>query len=317
MMRWLFLLTALLLASDETASSSQQFIQALVNDVKHVAARGGYQGPGDIVTSNWSQWAGLRAFSAAKCGTKLAHAVRAASTGTCYGVSGQPGCDIQSTSAGDFDTSSFNTFCTGTTCKISTIYDQTSCGTNCDLTDNNSSAIDFPITTSCVNSKPCLASTSGTTSWLGAYNTATITVSTPYTLVAYQEQTASPGFGDVMTWGGIGTTVGIGFHSSTTGAFGGLAGGTQGSVTLANSTWGALVDEVPSASANASSMIANNGTASTYTGSAITADRLTIGNGSGGATHFTGNITEAGLLSTGSVSSALATNMCSYYGASC
>src|SRR5258706_14710917 len=94
---------------------------------------GGYQGPGNVVTTGWIFWFGLRAFSAATAGTKAANICN----------SGDANCaDVNTLANGNFDVATatgapLNCGGAGGTCTIKTLYDKsgaTNCTTACDFT---------------------------------------------------------------------------------------------------------------------------------------------------------------------------------------
>jgi hypothetical protein len=75
---------------------------------------GGYVGPGDTNATAFAWW-GLRAYSAAMCGTKCVRLIRASDSAQS---------DFNTLSDGTFDISSATTWMTATTAKVVTLYDQ-------------------------------------------------------------------------------------------------------------------------------------------------------------------------------------------------
>lgn len=102
-------------------------------------ACGGYVGPGDVDT-HFTHWWGLRAFSAATCGTKAVNIRRASDSTTT---------DINSLSTnGNLDAASIATFCASTTCTIVTAYDKVGAA---DVNNQATTAREPTVTANCVN----------------------------------------------------------------------------------------------------------------------------------------------------------------------
>lgn len=124
-----FLLAGLLLV----ALSTQALSQILMTGIGEGGSPGNaaYVGPGDIALSAGTirVWGGFRAFSRATAGNAAAGLLRASGTATCYGVAGQSACAIKSLLTGAFDAASAASFCSGTTCKVVILYDQTGLNT--------------------------------------------------------------------------------------------------------------------------------------------------------------------------------------------
>jgi hypothetical protein len=149
----------------------------------------GYTGPGDVVSGAFA-WYGLRAYSLAKAGTKVANVCN----------SGDANCaDINSLANGKFDVttaqgSPLNCGGAGGTCTIKTLYDQAAannCGSaTCDITQATIS--NRPVLTfSCLGSLPCMTFTGTSSQQLVTSNLAT--VSEPFTLSITDEKTVSGG----------------------------------------------------------------------------------------------------------------------------
>ncbi len=83
---------------------------------------GGYTGPGDILTTGWQAWYGLRAFKRSLAGTQPALIVRRASDSTTK--------TIYIAGNGYLDAASLATFIAGTTGYVTQLYDQSGNGNN-------------------------------------------------------------------------------------------------------------------------------------------------------------------------------------------
>src|SRR5262249_577175 len=130
-----------------------------------------YIGPGDVLTGALAWW-GLRAYSAAKTGTKAVRIIRASD-------SAQQ--DFNTLSTGALDMTSLNTFLTSTTGKVVTLYDQT--GNGFDF-GQATDAIRPQLTLSIIgpsNIYPALPG-DGVTSSLHLTTSATMTQAQPFTI---------------------------------------------------------------------------------------------------------------------------------------
>ena len=135
-----------------------------------------YSGPGDIVSSATAWW-GLRAYSLAKAGTKAAQICRT-SDSACI--------DVYTLANGNFDTGYASAFCSGTTCRVAILYDQT--GNGHDAVDSTGSQQPV-LTFNCIGSLPCMTFNSANSTLL--YNNDGFTVPQPYTMSSVAERTAN------------------------------------------------------------------------------------------------------------------------------
>lgn len=249
---------------------------------------GGYTGPGDVV-SGALVWYGLRAYSAATAGTKVANICNA-SDANCA--------DINSTSGGNFDVttatgSPLNCGGAGGTCTVKILYDQiggSACGGNCDL--SNSTIANRPtLSFSCIGSLPCMvfASASSQTIKRGAPNTFGAQ-SQPFTISVVGFQTSNVTGGLLTASGGNGTS-----FRSTPGV--GLRATTDFNVSMANSTWYAI----QGVANGASSVLYINGTSNS--GSAGTSGYASGNNPQFGNDDFSeflnGKMVEGGIWPSG------------------
>jgi hypothetical protein len=152
---------------------------------------GGYTGPGDVVSGAYAWW-GLRAYNAAKAGTKAANICN----------SGDANCaDVNTLSNGNFDVttaqgSPLNCGGTGGTCTIKVLYDQsgnTNCAGSvaCDLNVTAGGASARPtLTFSCVVSLPCMT-LSGASGHRVESTGAAATQNQPYTISIVAKRTGS------------------------------------------------------------------------------------------------------------------------------
>jgi hypothetical protein len=103
----------------------------------------GYQGPGDVVSGATSFY-GLRAYNCVTAQNKVM-VIRRISDGVFA--------DVHTLQNGSLDTTSASTFCTGTTCTVPIIYDQTNNGHDVvQVTPAYQPRLSF----SCLGAKPCL-----------------------------------------------------------------------------------------------------------------------------------------------------------------
>jgi hypothetical protein len=145
-----------------------------------------YTGPGDVQATGWVYWAGLRAFSAAKRGTKAINLCD--DTGAnCSDVL----TDATTGALNSPGTHGTNNCNTSATCKIHTVYDQSG-NTNC----TGSVACDFVQTTTanqpvlvmnCNGSTPCISYVSANSQKLVTTATVASSFSQPYSgSITYQ-----------------------------------------------------------------------------------------------------------------------------------
>jgi len=104
-----------------------------------------YTGPGNVV-SGAAGWWGLRAYNAAYCtGSNDAATIRRASDNTTKTIVILSNCT--------FDVNTASTFCSGTTCYVTTLYDQSGNGNNMSQSTN----ADQPqLVFNCISSLPCM-----------------------------------------------------------------------------------------------------------------------------------------------------------------
>jgi len=147
---------------------------------------GGYVGPGDI-DANWTHWWGLRAFSAATCGTALISVYRNdAGTGTCNGVASQTTCSIKSlTTNGKLDEADLATFCSGSTCAAQTVFDQVG---SVNAGNQGSTSQSAAATANCINTSSTCLTGSATTKLVWS---ASLTIANGSTIYTAAKQTGT------------------------------------------------------------------------------------------------------------------------------
>jgi hypothetical protein len=268
---------------------------------------GPYVGPGDVV-SGARMWWGLRAYSAATAGTKIANICNASAI--CA--------DINSTASGDFDIATaqggtLNCGGAGGTCTIKTFYDQTA-GNNCtaatcDITDNFSSANRPTLVFNCIGTKVCL-SYNGTANSL-ATQTAVTSISQPVTFSGIANSTNTGAQQALVTTNGGGSAQ-VGYRNSANNQVFSYAGSVL-AATASDGSFHALQAVFNGGSSDINvDGTQNTGTAGTNvaTGSGYL--------GSAGATQFlNGKVTEAGTWPIGfssTQSSNMSSNQHSYWG---
>lgn len=183
---------------------------------KKPAPPASYTGPGDVQSGGIAFWS-CRAFSQAKAGTKAYRLIRASdSTQT----------DINSLASGLCDTSTPTTFCTSTTCKYVTWYDQSgagACSGACDLTQSTD-ADRFVWQASVKNGWPCAASTRTSTQEMTTPSVGTAL--TTFGFLTMGERTGSTSL-QSNAIAGVGTGFGAGiFWSAATNSISAFNGGT-------------------------------------------------------------------------------------------
>lgn len=175
---------------------------------------GGYTGPGDVQTTGWTGWWGFRAFTAAKCGTKVAQLCLHSTPTTCQ--------DINSLSTnGNFDTASAASFCTSA-CDVATLYDQFG-------TDNAVQATTAKrpsYTPSCLGSLPCMTTTNAAAQ--GLATASNVSAGPPNSMVGMALDSANAGFrhvtisdagnGNFLGYDGADNIIGVDCGSAGTGA---------------------------------------------------------------------------------------------------
>lgn len=225
-MKSVWFLAALLLVSP---ASAQTFKGLNSGSVAIVSGGGAYQGPGDIVSGAIAWW-GLRAYSAAKAGTKAASICDVSTGLTCS--------DVNTLANGNFDVATAAALpqC-ATACQVATLYDQTgntNCGGSaCDLTQA-SGALRPTLTFNCQGILPCMTWVGAASENLHATNSLSSSLTQPFTGTAVGKRTTVVSFadilGEVIAGGG---TVQIGFDSSANHALA-FAGSVPGAPPVAN-----------------------------------------------------------------------------------
>jgi hypothetical protein len=267
---------------------------------KSVGPCGGYTGPGDV-TGSWQLWGGLRAFSAATCGTKVANVCN----------SGDANCaDVNAlASNGNFDVttaqgSPLNCGGSGGTCTIKTLYDKS--GNSRDIA-NATAAARPTLAFGCAGlgaSKPCMVFARSAGQQLRT--AAGVNINQPMTFVAGELQTTNNG-GTAYALFDTGGGDGVGFSGSDN---------QVQCLTAPNTIQPAATDgnwfSVICVASGASSSITLNGTTTGYSGG-------TVGTGANpmGTNNMDGKIVEAGFTSTalaaGTISS-YNSNLRTYWG---
>jgi hypothetical protein len=247
-----------------------------------------YVGPGNLV-SGATAWWGLRGYSSSySTGSNPAALIRRASDGTTA--------TINILSIGQFDVATAQTFCSGTTCSIQTLYDQTGNGYN--LTQ--ATAADQPaLTFNCFGFAPCMTFTGSSSQAL--VNSSFPELSQPYSVSAVVERTANF-TSEQDFWGAL-----------SAGVFGSLAGFyamTNSMVAYAGSAamdWNPIADSVLHSAVfvfnAASSYLYVDGSslaASTNPGSAGTYSAVAMGGSYNQSTNYlTGYVAEMGVWPSG------------------
>lgn len=217
---------------------SQQINGVLSAATHHSAAS--FTGVGDIASGAIAYW-GLRAYSAAKRGTKVANLCDASDVHCADALS--------DSTTGALVVPSSNPNCTvSNTCTVKILYDQigTGCSGNCDL--SQSTIADRPtLTINCsgFTSQPCMTFAS-TQAGLNGPTFITSPIAQPITFSAVMKRTSN--FTTRMDTLGDGHIT-MGWESTTNTAF--ILGGTPfGDATASNSTWHALQGLFSGASSN-------------------------------------------------------------------
>jgi hypothetical protein len=265
-----------------------------------------YSGPGDVI-SGASVWYGLRAYSAAKAGTKIANICN----------SGDASCaDINSTATGDFDVTTaqgapLNCGGAGGTCTIKTLYDQSgtnACSGACDVTQ--ATIANRPtLTFSCIGSKVCATFVRASTQYL-ARGAGYAGAAQPFSMSSVVERTGTTTSFNLY-FGLNGAQMEASSTASETGAYCGAHysrvandSAWHAVQVLCNGTSGKLdVDTTLFISAN----IGTNAIGTTF---------MTIGGGSAGVNSLDGKWEETGLWAsdTSSSFSGLQSNQATYWG---
>lgn len=260
-----------------------------------------FVGPGDVQTTGWSGWWGLRAFSAAKVGTKAAQLCLHSTPATCQ--------DINSLANGKFDTASAATFCSSA-CDVATLYDQSGNG----LDATQATAANRPAyTPNCLGTLPCMTVAGGSQGLAtGNHNGGP-----PVTMVGMASNTSNTGFGqNVIADGGNGNQ--LNYHAATTHIeMDCLTGGAVATVT--GSAFHAM-EGVCAAGTNGIVLVVDSAVSTatgTVTATGANPIDVTQGNGNGGFS-LVGSFTEGGFLAgtalTSTVMQSIDANVHSFWG---
>lgn len=252
-------------------------------------------GPGDVVTTNWLAWAGLRAFSIATAGTVAVRIRR---------VSDNVEQDFNTLANGELDRASIATFLTATTGAFVKFYDKTGNGRHFEqATAANQAAVNLSGLGSRVT-----ADFTGASSHNYA-TAANVTQSQPFTW--YSVAKSNSGSGPILTAGG----------TSGSGLFLGLDGANTATIyagldLAAAATTGSL-HALSGVANGASSDINRNGTASTGSAGSQTISATPLLLGNFGAGFLDGQFLEGGIRSvaqSGADSTSLSSNAHSFWG---
>jgi hypothetical protein len=235
-------------------------------------------GPGDVVTSGWICWYGLRAFSAAVAatGTQKAVTVRRASDNTTA--------DILILTTGRLDIATLTTFLTSTTGFVTEWYDQTGNGFHC--TQSTTSKQPQILTSGGPGTgNPSVKFVGSSSQCLFGVSNPTISQNSSASWVAERTGTFTS-TSSVITTGGNQNT---GFFSTANQTF--LFAGFSATQSAADSAWHAFNATL----AGGSSPVNIDGTISTGSVGSDTANGVvSIGANNGASQFLTGNIVECG-----------------------
>lgn len=222
-----YLLILLLSAATLLAQAQQQILIAL-------GTGSSYTGPGDVITSNVIAYWGLRAYSSATRGNKLAN-VCDASDAHCVDM-------LSSATTGNAVIPSSNPDCTSSGCTVKTLYDLTgnlacNSGTACDVTQ--ATIANRPtLTVNCIGSThPCLTWTSS--SQVLVSTNLPPTESQPYSAAFVAQRTTFTSGGNAIMGTVGGTAQRAGFGSSANQALMN-AGGADGTATASDGSFHAV-----------------------------------------------------------------------------
>jgi hypothetical protein len=268
---------------------------------------GGFAGPGDVVAGALAWW-GLRAYSAAKAGTKAANICNA----------GDAACaDVNTLANGNFDVvtaqgAPLNCGGTGGTCTIKTLYDQSgaiNCTTACDITGGLPAARPTLIF-NCIGTRPCAAFVATDRLLNSGY---VPTNAQPFTASMVADRTgALTAFGATMASAAL-VQLGFGVAANLVGQYAGIA---IVNAAAADNTTHAIQHIVN----GASGQMYIDGTSTAVSGSpgpSSIATSLAIGSASDLSNPFTGNFHEGGWWAgafTGGQLSSMNSNQHAYWG---
>ena len=263
------------------------------------ASGGGYTGQGDITT--FSSWWGLRAYSAATSGNKVANVCN--TTPTCA--------DINSLANGNFDVATAQAGTTncggaGGQCTVATLYDQVSTLNLVQATSGMQPLLIF----SAVGGKACFQNNSG-----NHYHqsSASKTQAQPFAFTAVSERTSGTSANYIFASNN--NDVGIGAVAANTAVLFGSFGSAAITVTsVADNSFHDIIGTFNGTTPN--SILTVDGADST--GTTVNTMAGTVSNFSdGGSDVFLGYICENGFIAAapnGTIRTNLANNMKNYYG---
>ncbi len=249
-----------------------------------------YAGPGDIVPSNWKTYWGLRSFTLATVGARVANICNA----------GDASCaDVLTTTAGLIDVTQLTgapLSCGGAggQCTIKTWYDQSGglqCGgAACDMTQATV-ANRYLLVLSCVGQLPCARWDPGTGSNPFYITAAVSTIAQPYTVIAAAKRTSTTVYNTIIS--DAGGTNALYFHGANKADL--MVNAVDHDYTAPDGAWTALQAVVNGANSSgvADGTITALNTAATNFTTAATI-RL-LNDLSGGVDHLRGDFYEAGI----------------------
>lgn len=239
------------------------------------------RGPGDVIGTTPTLWAGLRAFNRTWAAAKGNVALLLRTSDSTFKT-------ITVLPNGEFDTKTANVFCTGTTCLIKTLYDQS--GNGKDLT--NIFSPNQPILLlNCIGSLPCINFPVSDTRYVNATITS---VSQPYTFSIYGQRYANTN-SYFNAFGSSNSSPLIGWSNSTN-TMQLFCGTTELSVAANDSVWHAGVGVCNGGS---SSFYVDSASFTGNSGSFATDTVISLGEAQANAPIQGGYVTEVGLWPVG------------------
>jgi hypothetical protein len=249
-----------------------------------------FQGPGDIVSGAYGWW-GMRAYTLAKAGTKIANICNAADA-SCA--------DVNSLANGQFDVATaqgapLNCGGAGGTCTIKTLYEQTgnlNCGASiCNLT-NTTVATRPTLVFNCIGTAPCLSFVGASSQQL-LTAAAAVTAAQPLTVSYVARRTgATTAFGDVFVVGGGSLQAGYSNAVNTLLSFAGTVTTSAASDAAYHAAQDVISSSVPDIYIDGTGGC--GGTCSSPGAGTLTASLIGMGNAAGG-NACTCNVLEMGL----------------------
>jgi hypothetical protein len=232
-------------------------------------AGGGYSGPGDVV-SGAANWWGLRCYNASKASLASAVTIRRASDNATSTIGLTAACKL--------DVATASTFCSATTCYVTTLYDQAGTNNMVQATAANQPQLVF----NCLGTLPCMSFVGATPLLLGSASA--ITQASPMTASAVVWRTSTVTNNNVLA--AAAGAIQLGFSAANTGYI------FDGFTTSASASDGAAhaIAYILGVNKLVIDSVATTGTTNNAGFSATTVDM-----GGGNSAYLTGNITEAGL----------------------